>query len=119
MSNDERICGIALTLCQGIGHIMAKRLVETVGSAAEVFRLRGELAERHPGQFSSGVINALSDPSAFRRAEKEMEFAEKNRIECLVMTDERYPSRLRECEDAPLVLFFKGNLNRQRLGIRH
>ena len=117
MSNDERVCGIALTLCQGIGHIMAKRLVETVGNAVEVFRLRKELAERYSGEFSSGVINALNDESVFRRAEEEMEFVEKNRIQCLLMTDERYPSRLRECEDAPLVLFFKGNTDLNRLRV--
>ena len=117
MNNDERICSIALTLCPGIGNVMARRLVETVGSAAEVFRSRGELSERFPGQFSPNVINALSDASAFQRAEKEMEFAGKNRIECLLMTDERYPSRLRECEDAPLALFFKGNTDLNRLRV--
>ena len=117
MNNDERICSIALTLCPGIGNVMARRLVETVGSAAEVFRSRGELSERFPGQFSPNVINALSDSSAFQRAEKEMEFAGKNRIECLLMTDERYPSRLRECEDAPLALFFKGNTDLNRLRV--
>lgn len=43
MNTDERICSIALTLCPGIGHIGAKRLIDTAGSAAEVFRLRKEL----------------------------------------------------------------------------
>ena len=38
-----------------------------------------------------------------------MEFVEKNRLSCLTLKDEAYPSRLRECEDAPIVLFFKGN----------
>ena len=33
MTNDERICAIALTLCEGIGHINAKRLIDEVGSA--------------------------------------------------------------------------------------
>ena len=28
----------------------------------------------------------------------------KNNIRCLTITDEEYPSRLRECEDAPVVL---------------
>lgn len=37
MNTDERICSIALTLCPGIGHIGAKRLIDTAGSAAEVF----------------------------------------------------------------------------------
>ncbi len=125
MSTDERICSIALTLCPGIGHIGAKRLVEAAGSAAEVFRLRKELPERFPGVIHAPAVKALDCPEAFRRAEKELEWAEKNRVRCLTLGDEHYPSRLRECEDAPTVLFFKGNadLNRLRVvsmvGTRH
>ncbi len=117
MNTDERICSIALTLCPGIGHIGAKRLVDTVGSAAEVFRLRAELPERYPDIFHASVVTALDNPSAFLQAEKELEWAEKNRVECLTLADERYPSRLRECEDAPVVLYFKGNADLNRLRV--
>lgn len=125
MNTDERICSIALTLCPGIGHIGAKRLIDTAGSAAEVFRLRKELPKRFPGIIHASAVAALDCPEAFSRAEAEMKWAEKNRISCLTLGDERYPSRLRECEDAPVVLFFKGNadLNRLRVvsmvGTRH
>lgn len=117
MNTDERICSIALTLCPGIGHIGAKRLVDTVGSAAEVFRLRTELPERYPDMFHASVVTALDNPSAFLQAEQELEWAEKNRVECLPLADERYPSRLRECEDAPVVLYFKGNADLNRLRV--
>lgn len=113
-SADERVCSIALTLCPGIGHIGAKRLVEAVGSAVEVFRLRKELPERYPGILHASVVTALDHPSAFFQAEKELEWAEKNRVDCLTLTDERYPSRLLECEDAPTVLFLKGNVDLNR-----
>ena len=117
MSNDERICSIALTLCPGVGHIGARRLVDTVGSAADVFRLRTELPERFPSLVHASVVAALDNPSAFLQAEKELEWAGKNRVECLTLSDERYPSRLRECEDAPVVLFFRGNADLNRLRV--
>ena len=101
MNNDERICSIALTLCPGIGHIGAKRLIDGMGSAAEVFRQRKELPELLPG-VSPAVVAALDNPAAFLRAEHEMEFVEKNRLTCLTLKDESYPSSLRECEDAPV-----------------
>ena len=116
MNSDERICSIALTLCPGIGHIGAKRLIEGMGSAAEVFSRRKELPEIMPG-VNPGVVTALDCPAAFLRAEQEMEFVEKNRLSCLTLKDEAYPSRLRECEDAPIVLFFKGNTNFNRLHV--
>ena len=108
MNNDERICSIALTLCPGIGHIGAKRLIDGIGSAAGVFSQRKELPELLPG-VSPTIVTALDNPAAFLRAEHEMEFVEKNRLTCLTLKDEAYPSRLRECEDAPVVLFFKGH----------
>lgn len=116
MNNDEQICSIALTLCPGIGHIGAKRLIDGMGSAVEVFRQRKELAEALPG-ISPAAVAALDCPAAFLRAEHEMEFVEKNRLTYLTLKDEAYPSRLRECEDAPLGLFFKGNADFNRLHV--
>lgn len=87
MNSDERICSIALTLCPGIGHIGAKRLIEGMGSAAEVFSRRKELPEIMPG-VNPGVVTALDCPAAFLRAEQEMEFVEKNRLSCLTLKDE-------------------------------
>jgi len=63
------------------------------------------------------VIAALDNPAAFLRAEHEMEFVEKNRLICLTLKDESYPSRLREREDTPAVLFFKGNTDFNRLRV--
>ncbi|ADV42822.1 DNA-processing protein DprA [Bacteroides helcogenes] len=116
MNNDERICSIALTLCSGIGRIGAKRLIDSIGSASEIFGRRKELPELLPG-ISPVVIAALDNPAAFLRAEREMEFVEKNRLTCLTLKDKAYPSRLRECEDAPVVLFFKGNADLNRLHV--
>ena len=41
----------------------------------------------------------------------------KNHIRCLTLNDEGYPSRLRECDDAPLALFYRGNADLNTLHI--
>ncbi|MDR0894841.1 MAG: DNA-processing protein DprA [Prevotellaceae bacterium] len=115
MSSDERICCLALTRIPGIGRVSAKRLIDSIGSAADVFRLRSELPNRIPGATPS-LVEALNCPEAFARAEQEMAFVEKHRLACLTLTDECYPHRLRECDDAPVILFFKGNAD---LNSRH
>lgn len=107
-SEEEQIYSIALTMIPGVGHIGAKRLVEGMKSATNVFRFRKELSERLP-DVGQRVVEALDCPQAIARAKQEYEFIQKNRIRCLTFHDEAYPSRLRECEDAPVVLFFKGN----------
>ena len=110
MTNDEKTCAIALTLCEGIGHINAKRLIDEMGCATAVFENRLHLRELIP-DISQRLVDMLDCPDALKRAEKELAYVEKNHIACLTIKDEDYPSRLRECEDAPLVLYFKGNAN--------
>ena len=115
-SEEEQIYSIALTMVPGIGHIGAKHLIDGMGNAVDVFRLRKEIQERIP-EVSQRVIEALDCPQAVFRAEQEYEFMRQNRISCLSFYDEAYPSRLRECEDAPVVLFFKGNADLNSLHI--
>ena len=115
-SEEEQIYSIALTMVPGIGHIGAKHLIDGMGNAVDVFRLRKEMPERIP-EVSQRVIEALDCPQAVLRAEQEYEFIRKNRISWLSFYAEAYPSRLRECEDAPVVLFFKGNADLNSLHI--
>lgn len=114
--SDECIYSIALTLIPGIGHVWAKKLVDGMGSATDVFRLRKELPERLPG-VNQRLVEALDSVQSLDRAAREYEFIQKNRIQCLTLADDGYPSRLRECDDAPIALFFKGNADLNALRI--
>ena len=68
--------------------------------------------------FDLSFVYRMTGEDKYRlRAEQEMEFVEKNRLSCLTLKDEAYPSRLRECEDAPIVMFFKGNTDFNRLHV--
>jgi DNA processing protein len=53
------------------------------------------------------VRNLLSDKSR-RLAELEWEKIQQKEIRCLAYGDPEYPKMLRQCEDAPLLLFLKG-----------
>lgn len=121
---DEQIYTLALTRIYGLGLTSACNLIREMGSAGDIFRYRKELPERIPG-VSDKLVKALDCPEAFKRAEEELLYAERNNIRCITFNDEQYPSRLRECGDAPLVLFYRGNtpLNALRVvsvvGTRH
>ena len=116
MTQDEQICSLALTRIPGLGLTGAFRLVSSLGSATRVFEHRKELSQLVPG-VSEKIITALNNSEAFRRAEQELTFCEKNHIRCLTLNDEGYPSRLRECDDAPLALFYRGNADLNTLHI--
>lgn len=107
---------LALQQMPGVGIISARSLYDVFNNATDVFARRSDLVHyTHPAQRK--LINMLDCPEAFRRAEQEMEFAEKGGIQCITIGDRRYPSRLRECPDAPLVLFHKGNTDLNALRV--
>lgn len=116
MDTKELLGLIALQHVPGVGSITAKRLVEGVGSAAQVFEHRTELPTIIPN-IQPSLVKALDCPTAHRRAEQELEFINKRHLTCLGYHDENYPSRLRECDDAPILLFYRGNtqLNPRRV----
>lgn len=93
------------------------QLYRTLGSATTVMEHRRNIRDVIPDA-SPKLIEMLADTDeALRRAEEELLFDEKKGITPLPMNDPRYPQRLRECEDAPLVVYFRGStdLNRKRI----
>ncbi len=83
-------------------------LYRQLGSATAIVEQRKELRTLFPG-LPRRIVEALSDIDAVRqRAEEELEYAERHAITVLTPLDDGYPRRLKECDDAPLMLFYKG-----------
>lgn len=117
MTSEEIIYSIALTQLKGLSLLNARTLLDTVGSATEVFAHRKDILSIIPDA-SRRLVETLSNADeAVKRAEEEMAFVEKKGVCVLTLHDDDYPQRLRECEDAPLVLFTCGSakLNAKRI----
>lgn len=107
-------------------HIPAMRtLVQRAGSFSAIVDNCKNIRDILP-DVSSRLVSSLQKMAVMReRAEEEAEYVAANGIQVLTVTDEAYPSRLKACNDAPLVLFYKGNadLNCKRIvnivGTRH
>lgn len=110
MTEEELLSLMALTKIPGLGSIGAKNLLTIVGDAVTIFHEREHLEGIAPG-VTPRLIKALDTPEAFRRAEQELLFIRENHIDCLSISSDGYPSRLRECDDAPILLYYKGNTN--------
>ena len=100
---------IALTLIKGIGKIRIRNLISIYGSAEQVFS-RKSINTRISG-LGDIIISESDRDEALRRAEAEVKFIEKNNITTYFVLDEEYPYRLRECEDAPTILYRRGEAN--------
>ncbi|MEZ5070162.1 MAG: DNA-processing protein DprA [Bacteroidales bacterium] len=99
---------LALSMASAVGPVTARKLLETYGSAGEVFRQsRADLQ----GIRGLGPVlsSAILDPGLPGKAEKEYEFLQRHRIRILPHDDPGYPAELGECEDAPILLFVKGS----------
>jgi len=88
----------------------AKKLLAYVGSAEGVFKEKKQNLLKIPG-IGTLLANEISNTEALNLADKEIEFVEKHKIKVLFYTDAEYPRRLKQCEDSPIVLYFKGNCN--------
>lgn len=116
-TNDEIYYSIALTRMTGFNLPMALQLYRELGSGQAVYEHRADIGSIVK-DCSPRLVEALRNwDDALKRAAAEMEFITKHGIQALTLADEDYPSRLRECPDAPVVLYFKGNaaLNQQRI----
>ena len=113
---DELQALLALTCTPRVGRLLARRLVETLGTASAVYAHRAELPDIVPGVRPS-LLQALDSADAWQRAQVEADFISRHQIRALTLHDAAYPSRLRECDDAPLVLYTLGtaNLNAARV----
>lgn len=105
---DKRIFQIALTLVPGIGSITGRKLIKNCGSSEAVFRETASHLTRIKG-LNRQIAYELKSSNYLKRAEKELHFILQKRIQMISIEDEAYPFRLKECEDGPLVLYFKGN----------
>ena len=116
--NDNLLYQIALTLVPQVGALTAKNLVSYCGSAEGVFRASRKELLKIPG-IGLVVTNAILSAPSLHLAERELDFLEKNKVEAVFYTDERYPTRLKQCADGPVMLFFKGSscrlLNSERI----
>ena len=109
----EAIYCIALTMIPGIGMVSAKRLIETAGGAFEAFSNFNQLllkakSKMPPLQNPAGVLHA---------AENLYHNSIQNNISVIPFCDINYPNRLKECEDSPILLYYKGqsNLNKSKI----
>lgn len=109
--NEQLLYHIAITSIPNIGDVTAKKLIAYCGSSEQVFNEKRGALEKIPGIGSinaSKIINHKTEALAI--AEEEILFIKKNNIIPLFYLNENYPKRLLNCEDGPILIYTKGNI---------
>ena len=107
MFSQDLLYQIGITLVKGIGNITAKQIIENLNNVAVLFTEKKHVLEKVSG-LSRRIINEIHRPDVLKRAEEEIRFIERSHISPLFITDTAYPTRLKECVDAPVMLYFRG-----------
>ena len=109
MNDQEVFYSIALTRMTGFNSQMALQLYQKLGGGQAVYERRNDVCDVIP-DCSPRLVEALKNwDDALKRAAVEMEFITKHNIRALTLNDADYPLRLRECADAPVILYYKGS----------
>ena len=110
MNDQELFYLLALQRVEGVGDIIAKKLLTYFGSAEAVFKAKASQLNAIDG-IGSALLKNFKDQSVFAKAESELEFISSNPIAITTFQDADYPDRLKHCFDSPLVLFSSGTIN--------
>lgn len=108
--DQNRLSLLALHFIPGIGNQLIKLLISYCGSAEKVFKTPKGKLQKIPG---IGHVSAdlIINGKPFAEAERELRKTEKEKVNLLFFTDPAYPSRLRQIQDGPSLIYTKGNIN--------
>jgi DNA processing protein len=107
MSNDDLRYRIMIGLVPKIGPVLTRRLVSWCGSIEGIFREKQANLSKIQGIGDKHIeyIVRFRDSDVIDR---EIEYILKNNIKPVFYLDDDYPSRLKQCEDAPVLIYLKG-----------
>ena len=89
MSDEELYHILALLKIDGVGDIIAKKLISHFGSAQEVFKSNASKLISIDG-IGSVMLKNLKDKLVFLKAEQELKFIKDNNINTSYYLDENY-----------------------------
>ena len=107
--NNSLVYTIAATQLKGLGPRRIREIIATIGDLSLLFTAPLSELNKLP------IIGPLFKDEQLRReaierAERELDYMAQHQITPFVYTDDNYPFRLKQCDDAPIVLYVKGNI---------
>jgi len=114
-TTNDKLYQIALTLIPKIGDVLVRQLISYCGSAEEAFKTPIPKLLKIPN-IGRIIAQNIQNKSVLENAWKIIQEAGKQEVELLFYTDKKYPNRLKQLYDSPVLLYYKGkaDLNFQK-----
>lgn len=110
MKKEKILAILRLQATKNVGDIISKKLISATGSPEQVYKESPKSLAKIPG-IGSHVLQHLFDKENLEKAEKELIFLEDNNYTFSYFLDSNYPKNLKQCIDAPILIFNDGNIN--------
>jgi DNA processing protein len=110
MNETELYYLLALQKVEGVGDIVAKKLLTHCGDAATIFNTKSSQLASIDG-IGSILLSKLKNKSIFSKADSELKYILNNKINVSYFQDNHYPERLKHCIDGPILLFSSGTID--------
>lgn len=110
MYTEEQLYSIALRECNFIGDMNFLKLVRRFGTAENVWKYSKKELCKTDG-IGLKTVSDIGNLHHLKFAEKEISFCEKNFIKINLRHQNELPFLLNECDDAPAILYQKGNFD--------
>jgi len=108
LSDSQLKFKVGISLIKGVGPILIRNIIAYLGDVEAVFREKENVLTKIPGIGKKQAFSIVSsDPLG--RAEREIEFLLKHNVKTTFFLDDDFPVRLSNCEDAPVMMYHKGN----------
>lgn len=101
---------IALTQLCGFGSIRTKQLLSAVENEEDIFLLPIKKLAQQTG-ISVEILKKMNREEGLSKAQEIYTNIQRYEIDAIFYTDPRYPRRLKQCDDAPIVLYTKGDMD--------
>ncbi|MFO7720251.1 MAG: DNA-processing protein DprA [Gillisia sp.] len=110
MDLSELLYVLALQHIPNLGDSTAKKLIRHLGSAEAVLKSKKQSLLKIDG-IGNFKLKGLHDSEHLRSAEAELKFIQENNIRYDYYQDPAYPEKLKHCNDGPILLFSRGNID--------
>ena len=107
---DDLTYKIGIGLIPGVGDILAKKLISWCGGVEAVFSEKKTALLKIPN-VGETLAASITNSDVMAKAKKEVEFIAKHGINYSFYLDDDYPYRLKNCQDAPVIFYYKGKVD--------
>lgn len=110
MNSKRKLYQIALTFLKGIGPKKIGILISKLSSIEMIFE--ESIGDIHAKtKIPLSILNYMNRIQAIEKAKEQLDFIQNNNIQTHFYLDSNYPRRLKQCNDAPILLYSRGNFD--------